>query len=487
MKNRKNRNIIIAGLACLLVFMGVGYAILSTTLSIKGSASLAGKWEVYIDSIEATTTSGTAKSDPPQITQDKLGATFSAKLGKPGDYVEYTIVVKNNGTIPAVLTELKPNISGENIQDIILTHTMIHGQILKGETSTTFTLRVLYDDRATELVQNATATFDIELIYTQWDGNEENLDLTTQPVTANDCFTIDDSGTITKYNSLCGTYVTIPEKVNGITVTKIAESAFKSYDVSIYTNESTGKMIFVVNNTDKYSAIQTFVSNGIEAGNFEQGSIQIAVPGKDAYDLTGFSYLRGADFTSDGALKEEGTTPANVEYLDLSQASGLKDIETYAFVSSTDANGVVLKYLNIYGVKLNGDTKMESIFKNAKFEELTVDSNNLSIVTEDVTVNKLRVLKGTSTTAHINAECTANTYIIGEGITVANGLPHNVTNITVPSTITDISNLVNWYSLKTTTNKVTITMNHKNKPSFYDDTSWYNADNVTVNWPYLAS
>ena len=486
MKNRKNRNIIIAGLACLLVFMGVGYAILSTTLSIKGSASLAGKWEVYIDSIEATTTSGTAKSDPPQITQDKLGATFSAKLGKPGDYVEYTIVVKNNGTIPAVLTELKPNISGENIQDIILTHTMIHGQILKGETSTTFTLRVLYDDRATELVQNATATFDIELLYTQWDGNEENLDLTTQPVTANDCFTIDDSGTITKYNSLCGTYVTIPEKVNGITVTKIAEAAFKSYDASIYANESTGKMILVVNNTDKYSAIQTFVSNGIEAGDIEQGSIQIVVPGKDTYDLTGFAFSSGANFTLEGALDENDTT-ANVEYLDLSQASGLKEIETNTFTSSTDANGVVLKYLNVYGLKLEQYIKMESIFKNAKFEELTVDSNSLNTVTESITVNKLRVLKGTSTTAQISTECTANTYIIGEGITVAAGLPHNVTNITVPSTITDISKLVNWDSLKTTTNKVTITMNHRKKPSFYDYTSWYNIDNVTVNWPYLAS
>ena len=363
---------------------------------------------------------------------------------------------------------------------------MIHGQILKGETSTTFTLRVLYDDRATELVQNATATFDIELLYTQWDGNEENIDLTTQPVTANDCFTIDDSGTITKYNSLCGTYVTIPEKVNGITVTKISEAAFKSYDVSIYTNESTGKMIFVVNNTDKYSAIQTFVSNGIEAGDFEQGSIQIAVPGKDTYDLTGFVYESGANFTSEGAL-DESSVIANVEYLDLSQASGLKEIETYAFTSSTDANGVVLKYLNVYGLKLEQYIKMESIFENAKLEELTVDSNILDKVTDGITVNKLRVLKGTSTSVQISAQCTANTYIIGEGITVATGLPHNVTNITVPSTITDISKLVYWDSLKTTTNKVTITMNHRKKPSFYDDTSWYNANNVTVNWPYLAS
>ena len=130
---------------------------------------------------------------------------------------------------------------------------------------------------------------------------------------------------------------------------------------------------------------------------------------------------------------------------------------------------------------------MESIFENAKLEELTVDSNILDKVTDGITVNKLRVLKGTSTSVQISAQCTANTYIIGEGITVATGLPHNVTNITVPSTITDISKLVYWDSLKTTTNKVTITMNHRKKPSFYDDTSWYNANNVTVNWPYLAS
>lgn len=155
-------------------------------------------------------------------------------------------------------------------------------------------------------------------------------------------------------------------------------------------------MIVVVNNTDKYSAIQTFVSNGIEAGDFEQGSIQIAVPGKDTYDLTGFVYESGANFTSAGAL-DESSAIANVEYLDLSQASGLKEIETYAFTSSTDANGVVLKYLNVYGLKLEQYIKMESIFQNAKLEELTVDSNNLTKVTDGITVNKLRVLKGTST------------------------------------------------------------------------------------------
>ena len=35
MRDRKKRNIIIGSLCCLLVFMGIGYAILSQTLNIS--------------------------------------------------------------------------------------------------------------------------------------------------------------------------------------------------------------------------------------------------------------------------------------------------------------------------------------------------------------------------------------------------------------------------------------------------------------------
>ena len=53
MRDRRKRNIIIGTLACLLVFMGVGYAVLSKTFNLSGVADIKGNWDIYIYSIEA--------------------------------------------------------------------------------------------------------------------------------------------------------------------------------------------------------------------------------------------------------------------------------------------------------------------------------------------------------------------------------------------------------------------------------------------------
>ena len=450
MKNRKKRNLIIISLACLLVFMGVGYAVLSTTLSIKGAASLTGKWDIHIESIEATTTNGTATSETPTLSENKLGAAFDATLKKPGDYVEYTIVVKNAGSIPAMLMELKPTVTGENIDDIILTHTMIHGQILKEGTSTTFTLRVLFDDRATDVVTNAKATIDIELLYTQWDGNEENLDLTTQPVTANDCFMIDSNGVIFGYNNLCGTYVTIPDRVDGIDVKKISEYAFKNPDVSTFDNENTGKSFILVHNLNKYSAVQTFVANLIASGEVSADDVKIIkYEEKDNY-LTGATYASGMMVEDDGASATdvEHSTPANIVYLDLSQATHLTFIDSNAFVSPTTPGDKTLRYLNLYGVNLSDAGN--DMFNNAVLTELTIDSDFFNKSASDmgtVTVNKLRVLKGTSTVLNnINNKLHPDQLIIGEGITEVGGfgainghISNNIKSVTLPSSIEKIA------------------------------------------------
>ena len=52
MKDRRKRNIIIGSLACLLVFMSVGYAILSATLNIKGTSIFEGNWDIIITNVE---------------------------------------------------------------------------------------------------------------------------------------------------------------------------------------------------------------------------------------------------------------------------------------------------------------------------------------------------------------------------------------------------------------------------------------------------
>ena len=452
MKNRKKRNLIIISLACLLVFMGVGYAVLSTTLSIKGAASLTGKWDIHIESIEATTTNGTATSETPTLSENKLGAAFDATLKKPGDYVEYTIVVKNAGSIPAMLMELKPTVTGENIDDIILTHTMIHGQILKEGTSTTFTLRVLFDDRATDVVTNAKATIDIELLYTQWDGTKGEDKFTSQPVTANDCFMIDSNGIIFGYNNLCGTYVTIPDRVDGIEVKKISEYAFKNPDVSTFDNENTGKTFILVHNLDKYSAVQTFVANLIASGEVSADDVKIIkYEEKDNY-LTGATYATGMMVKDDGSslTDVEHSTPANIVYLDLSQATHLTFIDSNAFASPTTPGDKTLRYLNLYGVNLSDSGVMNDMFGNAVLTELTIDSdffNKSANGMGTVTVNKLRVLKGTSTVLNnINNKLHPDQLIIGEGITEVGGFgainghtSNNIKSVTLPSSIEKIA------------------------------------------------
>ena len=221
MRNRRKRNITIVSLCCLLVFMAVGYAVLSQTLNINGTANLTGKWDIYIDSVTVKEVGGIAKSNAAEVSEDKLSANFSVELIQPGDYVEYAVVVKNQGTINAVLRKLIPTIESNNT-DMLLTHSIIQGQILKAESATEFTVKVTFDERATEIASGEKSKFRIQLIYEQYDGNAENIDPSKVPVTANDCFEIDNNGIITNYDyNTCGFSVTVPEKVNGITVEKI--------------------------------------------------------------------------------------------------------------------------------------------------------------------------------------------------------------------------------------------------------------------------
>ena len=117
--------------------MSVGYALLSQVLNISGTANLTGSWNIYIASIEelkeGNTTTG--KSVSASVSEDKLTANFNVELLKPGDYVEYKVVINNDGDINAVLRELIPNIQSNNM-DILLTHSIIQGQILKEHSST---------------------------------------------------------------------------------------------------------------------------------------------------------------------------------------------------------------------------------------------------------------------------------------------------------------------------------------------------------------
>ena len=414
MRDRKKRNIIIGSLCCLLVFMAVGYALLSQTLNINGIANLTGKWKIYIDSITVKEVGGSAKSNQAEVTEDKLTANFDVELLKPGDYVEYDVVVKNEGTINAVLRELIPNIESNNM-DILLTHSIIQGQILKAESETKFTLKIRFDERATEIVSGGKTSFDIQMVYEQYDGDASDIDPSLVPVTANDCFTISDTGVITDYDYSCGTYVTIPAVVNGKTVTEISSVAFVQGNSVIYIKSGNQlPSIVVAQDTETYAEFSALLES---MGGTAATGISVFMKGDTLPDTTGLIEQKGnidlnAKFTDGISV---------VEYLDLSQANGLNKIARGAFVS--DTTEPTLKHLNLEGVKPN---VVEAIaFNYANLDTLTIDTDIYSLIRDkfDATIDTLRIYPGTTTeipkfpVEYANHQMTVNNLIIGEGIT----------------------------------------------------------------------
>ena len=414
MRDRKKRNIIIGSLCCLLVFMAVGYALLSQTLNINGIANLTGKWKIYIDSITVKEVGGSAKSNQAEVTEDKLTANFDVELLKPGDYVEYDVVVKNEGTINAVLRELIPNIESNNM-DILLTHSIIQGQILKAESETKFTLKIRFDERATEIVSGGQTSFDIQMVYEQYDGDASDIDPSLVPVTANDCFTVDENGVITEYDYSCGTYVTVPAVVNGTTVTEISATAFIQGNAVVYVKPGDQlPSIVVAQDSDTYTEFSSLLES---MGGTSATGISVFMKGDTLPDTTALMEQKGN--IDSNAKFTDGISV--VEYLDLSQANGLNKIARGAFVS--DTTEPTLKHLNLEGVKPN---VVEAIaFNYANLDTLTIDTDIYSLIRDkfNATIDTLRIYPGTTTEIpefpvdHTNYKITVNNLIIGEGIT----------------------------------------------------------------------
>ena len=96
---RKKTKIIIVMLVA-IVFMAVGYAILSTSLNINGSTAVTSNWQVEFSDIRTVSLKGGAtNSTNPTITATT--ANFEVDLVQPGDEVTYEIDITNYGDIEA--------------------------------------------------------------------------------------------------------------------------------------------------------------------------------------------------------------------------------------------------------------------------------------------------------------------------------------------------------------------------------------------------
>lgn len=105
---RKSKGIIIGVLCAVIVCMSIGFALLSSQLTITAGATISDTWNVQITKIEKKESStGVTESAAPSFTATT--ANFNVSLKEPGDYATYTITVANTGSINAVLKTIAEN------------------------------------------------------------------------------------------------------------------------------------------------------------------------------------------------------------------------------------------------------------------------------------------------------------------------------------------------------------------------------------------
>lgn len=152
MKERKKRMSVLI-LLLLVGFITIGYAVLNSDLTITGTSHITNAtWDVHFENVVITTGSVSATSGP-TIDASKLNVTYEVTLTKPGDFYEFTVDVKNGGSVPAKLSAA-PTITGvSSAQDVYTNYTFKNsddtavtaGQTIAAGGKRTYKVRVEFD------------------------------------------------------------------------------------------------------------------------------------------------------------------------------------------------------------------------------------------------------------------------------------------------------------------------------------------------------
>ena len=338
MRDRKKRNIIIGSLCSLLVFMGIGYAVLSQTLNINGTANMKGEWDIKITDISEASRTGKADPGTPTISSSGTSASFEANLWMPGDSITYNITVKNNGNIDAALKELVPSVEN-GVQQVKFSNNAVQGKVLRQKESYTFQVSVVFDEDATEIPKDSKTNppkYTISLTFVQYTGNE--LYTPINDTTDNSCFIMDTAGEITGYDYNCGTVVTVPAEIDGIKVKSIAKGAFSdadSFNVWTYSKEESADVTKAYYIFKDQNARSLF----LESEGITQEELDAMVESENTYNyLKGDSALEGVDLgtldnrfsiykNSDGEVITDDVGSIPLTELDLSHAEYLESID----------------------------------------------------------------------------------------------------------------------------------------------------------------
>ena len=337
MKDRRQRNIIIGTLCCLLVFMGIGYAILSTNLNILGKSTFVGSWNIVMTNISVVS-EGQATGTYSDLSTDNQNATLSVDLYKPMDKVTYTVTVENQGTIDASLkaVNLLPVSNHEYVEAIT---TAKVGTALLAGNSTTFDVTIRFKNvDITSLPSDVTVQYDLSLTFMQY---TENTFVKGETLSDNSSFMISKSGKIISYDYKDGNYVTVPSSIDGIEVTGINMLALYSGNVIVYFDDPGATLVsggsaaskgFIIKDEENFEAIKSFLIQTYpegEYGYYHMGEVVLDNPtttSNEYFDIEANKFIE---------------LQSMVEYLNLSQTN-ITAINNLAFNGYTALKEVIL-------------------------------------------------------------------------------------------------------------------------------------------------
>ena len=101
-------------LLALLLCIGVGYAALTTTLSINGTTNVAtNSWNIHFANLQVKDGSVTGNPDA-TLSGNSMSITYGGELAQPGDYYEFNVDVVNEGSLPGKVSIV--NLTGNNTE-----------------------------------------------------------------------------------------------------------------------------------------------------------------------------------------------------------------------------------------------------------------------------------------------------------------------------------------------------------------------------------
>ena len=109
----------------LFLFIGVGYASLTTSLSINGTTNVAtNSWNIHFANLHVQ--GGSVESTAPTVSTNSI--SYAATLAQPGDYYEFSVDIKNDGTLPGKVSLV--NLTGNNTNYLSTSYAYSNGDAI---------------------------------------------------------------------------------------------------------------------------------------------------------------------------------------------------------------------------------------------------------------------------------------------------------------------------------------------------------------------